>query len=190
MPAHVYVRLMYQHKARRNAEYKLIVEGKTFTGRTNSDGELHHPIPPNAKKGILKLKNGKRWEQTTLLLGALRPATHLEGARDRLTNLGYDAGSADDDDAKTALKSALARFKEAEKLDSSASLEETLKHLESLHDGAKAHRAASDNQEGEKWKIHPDAYEPGEMMYEPLTEEDFVFSSDEDAPVPDDTDSN
>jgi N-acetylmuramoyl-L-alanine amidase len=77
-------------------KYKLVVMGTTHEGTTGPDGLVDQRVPPNAHEAQLTLYvvEGKEEEalKFKLEIGDLRPATTIEGIRDRLRNLGYDVG--------------------------------------------------------------------------------------------------
>ncbi|MBM3790475.1 MAG: hypothetical protein FJW35_09020 [Acidobacteria bacterium] len=84
--------------------YVLNVDGKLTQDRTDSDGCVVASIPPNARKGLVRLRDGDREEICALALGAMDPVGEKTGARKRLENLGYDCGH-DDEAFDLALRS-------------------------------------------------------------------------------------
>jgi hypothetical protein len=73
--------------------YALQIDGENFSGVTDAEGRLEHPIPGNARRGRLTLNPGAANEVTIpLQLGHLAPITELSGVKDRLANLGFDCG--------------------------------------------------------------------------------------------------
>lgn len=85
--------------------YTLEIDGQRFAGTTRPDGTLEHRITPTAEKGVLTVE-----ERTIeVYVGHLEPLDTLPGWRERLNNLGYDAGRSDDPD-DLQLRSAVEEF--------------------------------------------------------------------------------
>lgn len=80
---------------RANLAYVLSIDGKLHKGKTNSKGELKHPIPPDARDGRLVVSEGTNQEQIPLHLGHLDPVTEITGVQMRLSNLAFDCGPPD-----------------------------------------------------------------------------------------------
>jgi N-acetylmuramoyl-L-alanine amidase len=184
VPAYLHIRLMRDNKPRANLEYQLIIDVISVSGKTNDDGELHERIPPDARRGILRTREGDRWSQVNLNLGELDPHKHKSGARARLANLGYSPGSEEDENAVDMLRAAIRAFQELEQLQITGELnEQTQSQLEKLHDQA-AKSSAPDKKKDDansNWKVHPDLALRGEDMF------DDLFADDADAGDPDDT---
>lgn len=169
VPAYLHVRLMRDHQPRANLEYRLIIEGRSLSGKTNADGEIHQPIPPGARQGVLRTREGDRWSQVRIKLGELDPNKHNSGARARLANLGYGPGSEEDEEGEENLCAATRTFQEREGLEVTGELDEpTLSHLEKLHDRAENHKAADRKKEqsNTSWKVHPDLSLRGDDMFD------------------------
>ncbi len=78
---------------RANLAFELIVDGKTITGTTDSDGRIQQPIEPGARNATLILDPGQPDERMiSIKLGALDPMDTVAGAKQRLANIGYDCG--------------------------------------------------------------------------------------------------
>lgn len=118
---------------RANVRYRLVIEGKIYSGITDHDGELQHPIPPNARRGRLILGRGKDREEIDLHLGELDPKDTITGAQARLNNLGLDSGPVDGILGPLTRK-AITRFQKANRLEPTGELDDvTIQHLESKH---------------------------------------------------------
>lgn len=72
--------------------YQLEIDGRRLTGSTASDGAIEQALSPTAEQGLLTVE-GRSYE---VLVGHLEPIDTVPGWRERLNNLGYDAGHADD----------------------------------------------------------------------------------------------
>lgn len=106
VPATLKLRLTRLDKPRANEPYTLIIDGELFTGQTDGDGQLEHPIPPNARSAILKLQEGK--EEYPITIGGLDPFDSPTGVQQRLNNLGFApgdiSGDLEDPDTVEAIK--------------------------------------------------------------------------------------
>jgi hypothetical protein len=87
------LRLLKGGKPRASLEFNLNIDGTPHIGKTDRDGALEVPIPPNAKKAILLLV--ELGEVIKLELGCLNPADEITGAQARLANLGIYTGPID-----------------------------------------------------------------------------------------------
>jgi N-acetylmuramoyl-L-alanine amidase len=91
VPQFVKIQMRFMEKPWANLEYTFVVGNERRAGKTNGDGWLREPIPPNAKMATLILYDGTEYQ---LELGTLRPADEIVGVQDRLKNLGYYHGPA------------------------------------------------------------------------------------------------
>lgn len=89
VPAKLQLQLIEEGQPRANLEYQLIIDGTPINGKTDSDGWIKHSIPPNAKKGELKIGDS---EVIDLEIGHLDPIVTIEGIQERLNNLGFNCG--------------------------------------------------------------------------------------------------
>jgi N-acetylmuramoyl-L-alanine amidase len=78
-----------------NRPYRLEVEKETFEGQTDGDGAIHHPIPPNARKGRLVIGEGEDQREYVVALGGIDPVEEVSGLQGRLLNLGFYDGVVD-----------------------------------------------------------------------------------------------
>src|SRR5512140_2551541 len=103
-PHKLRLQLMKMDRPRKNEAYVLEVEGKLINGTTDGDGWIDQPIPATAKSANLTLKGGK--EVHVLRIGDLEPIDEVSGIKQRLNNLGFNAGSGNevDDQLRAALK--------------------------------------------------------------------------------------
>jgi hypothetical protein len=90
-PAKLRVVVEYEDTPISNEDYVLVVNGVIRRGKTDSDGLVEVPIPPNASEGLLEV-GGLRFE---LRLGALDPGSEDLGVQQRLANLGFYHGKLD-----------------------------------------------------------------------------------------------
>jgi len=109
---------------RANVPYRLIIDGVSMEGQSDSDGYIKETIPPGAVGGTLILYPGTdHEEQIAITLGAMDPKGEWVGIRKRLNNLGFVcalAGNEMTDD----LHDALAGFQEAYGLDVTGKLDD------------------------------------------------------------------
>lgn len=83
---------------RANVPYTLIIDGRSTEGTTDADGRIDVPIPPNARRGILRLNPGTdEEEEIDLNLGHLSPISQIIGVKERLANLSFDCGDRSDE---------------------------------------------------------------------------------------------
>lgn len=118
-PAMLRIRLENNdHQAYAKVRYRLTIDTKKIEGRTDGDGMIEQPIPPDATAGQLDV-----WYQdsapedakvtTQLSLGDLDPVSEIRGVQLRLINLGFDCGDADgvmDEDTELALRDFQTQF--------------------------------------------------------------------------------
>jgi len=72
--------------------YWIVVDGQAGDGKTDPDGWLRHPIPPNARIARVGMENGLEYQ---LDLGRLDPVDEVIGVQQRLKNLGFYDGRMD-----------------------------------------------------------------------------------------------
>jgi hypothetical protein len=83
-----------QEEPRAKVPYILVIDGSSVKGKTDGDGRIEVSLPPNARRGILRLDPGTTQEQVIALdLGGMDPVTEICGIKKRLNNLGYSAGA-------------------------------------------------------------------------------------------------
>jgi len=125
-----------QEVPRAGVPYVLEIGGKLINDKTDGDGWIVKPIPPNMKSAKLFLDPGTPKESIiTLNLGYLNPADSVSGAKQRLNNLGFFCN--DDSDTLSAdFQSALAEFQEQHGLTATAKLDQpTVDELTEGHGG-------------------------------------------------------
>jgi hypothetical protein len=106
-----------RQEPRANVPYVLDVDGMLTNGETDGDGMVELSIPSNARRGRLILEPGTLREMAIdLNLGRLDPVTGAGGVKQRLANLGFDCGSADDEETPE-FKAALQAYQESRGLD-------------------------------------------------------------------------
>ena len=120
-------------KPRASIRYRLIIEGQTLRGKTNDAGELSHPIPPTAKRGVLYVELPDGEERYDLALGGIDPIDSPTGVQARLRNLGFDCGNIDGLFGPRT-REALQRFQRKHSLLATGELDaDTLVALENAH---------------------------------------------------------
>lgn len=93
VPAKLRLRIMDDDEPRANESYVLVIDGDLFSGTTDADGRLEHPMPPDAKRAKLIL--GETQDELYLNLGHIDPIDEIAGVQIRLNNLGFDCGKLD-----------------------------------------------------------------------------------------------
>jgi len=95
-PAKLVIGISVNDEPRAHEPYNLIVDGRTFTGFTDTEGKLRVPVPGDAREAKLLVgPEGKELEYD-LGIGEMDPLTEIIGLQRRLNNLGYDCGEEDD----------------------------------------------------------------------------------------------
>ena len=124
VPAKLRLRLLRDGKPRKNESYTLIIDGKSISGKTDGDGWIKQPIPPNAKDGKLLLCAGQ--ETYDLQLGHLAPHDEVSGIQGRLSGLGFYAGAIDGQmNEETA--AAISKFQRKNSMAETGQIDESLK---------------------------------------------------------------
>lgn len=116
MPSMLRVHCLRFDEPLANLPYSLDVDGKLFSGQTDADGRVEHPIPPDAKRGLLVVKDGSAEYEYEFELGQLDPLDSTTGIKARLANLGFDPGPIDTRDTPE-YRAALREFQEKYGLD-------------------------------------------------------------------------
>lgn len=93
VPSKLRIRLMDDDQPRANESYTLVIGGKIFSGKTDSDGWLEQPVSPDAGEG--KILVGEEQEEYVLKVGYLDPIEEISGVQARLNNLRFDCGPVD-----------------------------------------------------------------------------------------------
>jgi hypothetical protein len=84
-------------KPLKNAPYSLEIDGAVRQGKTDGEGYVQLSISPRAKGGTLVIHPGtEQARRYPLRFGSLGPHDTVRGIKQRLANLGYEAGSIDD----------------------------------------------------------------------------------------------
>jgi len=122
-----------ERKPRTGVQYTLEIDGQLFSGETDAEGRLQHPMPPDAKGGKLIIGTGDDQEEHELQLGNIDPITEISGVQARLNNLGFDCGEVDGVlNAKT--RTAVERFQQEYSLPVSGEIDqETRENLKQVY---------------------------------------------------------
>lgn len=91
VPAKFKLRLMLDDQPRKGEPYRLNIDGQWLAGKTDQNGFLSHPLPPNAQSGTLIVGQGDAQDIYHLQFGGIDPLDTDDGLRGRLLNLGYGA---------------------------------------------------------------------------------------------------
>src|SRR5206468_5118184 len=83
----------------------LVVGQQTYELTTDGDGIVSQEISPDARTGRLSIRD----MEISLLIGHLDPVDRISGWRERLNNLGYNAGDAEEEE-DLKLRSAIEQF--------------------------------------------------------------------------------
>jgi hypothetical protein len=115
VPCKLRLCLFREDRPRANESYRLEIDGAIlFSGKTDANGRIEHPLLPNARLGRLILGDGS--EEYSIQLGHLDPVEELSGVQARLNNLGFYCGSVDGVYGSRT-KNAIAQFQHAHGLD-------------------------------------------------------------------------
>lgn len=118
-----------------NVDYRVDIEGRTFSGKTDGEGKVRITIMPNDRDGVLTIEPGTRRERTMpLLLGGLDPIDSNTGVAQRLNNLGLGPVSTESGVTEEDLASAVSAFQSANGLSPTGRLDATTRdQLKELH---------------------------------------------------------
>lgn len=123
------LRLLEDGEPRRNLSYTLEVEGLTYTGKTDGNGKLEHPIPAGATVGRLLTAE----DNYVLDIGRLDPVSEISGVQQRLSNLGY-LGHTSNGVLTEETRAALQAFQEKHGLEANGEItEQTRNSLAGAH---------------------------------------------------------
>ncbi|MFO0552205.1 MAG: peptidoglycan-binding domain-containing protein [Polyangiaceae bacterium] len=122
-----------QELPRSNLEFELEVGGRVHTGKTDGDGRIDVPIPPDTTAAILRFfavdeSTGERYvlERYDLVVGGLDPVGTARGAQARLKSLGLYWGRIDGELGPLS-REALALFQQDNRLERTGELDEPTK---------------------------------------------------------------
>ena len=134
--AQVRLRLLdLRRQPRANVDYTATVDGVISTGKSDGDGYITIPVPPNARQLKLKVTEGAKTDEYTLPLGSIDPIGELSGIQQRLTNLGYSCTS-DRGTPGEATRTAIRAFQKEMNLNVTGELDEaTRQKLKQIHGG-------------------------------------------------------
>lgn len=132
IPAIYRLQIFAYEEPRANQNYRLVVDGKTLEGTTDSEGILEAYIPAEAQEGELVIGE----DDYTILIsfGTMGPIEEIVGIQKRLNNLGYDCGEPDGE-LNDATRAALRKFQQRFELEETGEANDaTTKKLEEVHD--------------------------------------------------------
>jgi hypothetical protein len=89
VPAKLKIRVLKKGQPRKNTKYRLIIDGVSRQGTTDSAGFVKESLPPAAREGRLYVGDGADQQVFVLRFGAVDPLDTDEGVAGRLHNLGY-----------------------------------------------------------------------------------------------------
>jgi len=96
VPSRLHVVLMQGGKPRANMPYTINIDGKTIiSSTTNAQGEIKHPILPNARLATIRFGPQNAQQEIRVALGNMDPVTEISGVQGRLKNLGFSCGAID-----------------------------------------------------------------------------------------------
>jgi hypothetical protein len=124
-----------EQEPRKDVPYALDIDGVIKKeGKTDGDGRIEIPLPPNARRGRLILNPGTPAQEVIpLQLGALDPIDEVSGARRRLSNLGFNCLPTGDE-VTDDLEAAVGDFQQKNKLTVNGQLDQATKDkLKEVH---------------------------------------------------------
>ena len=127
----------YDFKPYAGKQYRLIVDGSVYEGKTSGDGLVEQKVPKEAESGQLTLwvdeyPTGRK-RQYQLHLGESTPVETPKGAQTRLKNLGYYFGVVGDEMTESA-KEALREFQKDHGIEQHGKLDDaTITKLKDAH---------------------------------------------------------
>ena len=131
VPSRFRVQFLEDDEPIADAPYTFTHGAQSIEGRTDGDGWIDHPIPPNAQRVQIVLGEDER--EYTFSLGHLDPADTVSGAKSRLRNLGYHVSTINKDDDEE-LAGALKSYQAANGLHETGALDAaTIDHLRDKH---------------------------------------------------------
>ncbi|HUI54595.1 MAG TPA: peptidoglycan-binding domain-containing protein [Bryobacteraceae bacterium] len=95
VPSQLHVVLKQGDQPRANMPYIIDIDGTVLSATTNANGEIIHPILPNARLAKIRFGPPKAQQEIQMALGNLDPITEITGVQGRLINLGYPCGAID-----------------------------------------------------------------------------------------------
>jgi hypothetical protein len=95
VPERLHLVLKKMGRPRANEPFTLIIDGRSFNGKTDASGTVDVAIAPNAAKAKLTIGAGDDLQVFELQLGHLDPVIEVSGAQARLNNLGFGCGAVD-----------------------------------------------------------------------------------------------
>ncbi len=93
IPVKLRLRFLEDGEPQANLNCVAQIDGRHIDCRTNGEGEVEIPIPPNAKSGWIRLGDSPVVHE--LDIGHLDPPDTLQGIQQRLQNLGFYEGAID-----------------------------------------------------------------------------------------------
>ena len=118
IPVKFRIRMLHLGKPRKFEDFRLEIDGRIKKGKTDGDGWIEIPIPPDAQQGRLIMGD----EEYQLDMGHLDPADSIKGAQQRLRNLGYYGGPIDGQESDLTT-GALALFQREQGLETTGKLD-------------------------------------------------------------------
>lgn len=124
-----------EEEAAADVDYRVDIEGRTFSGKTDSEGKVRITIMPNDREGMLTIEPGtQRERKMPLLLGGLDPIDSNTGVAQRLNNLGLGPVSTEPGVTPEEMASAVSAFQDANGLSPSGRLDDTTRNkIKELH---------------------------------------------------------
>jgi len=125
------LKLMQMGEARADEPYVLEIDDDIFEGKTDGEGQIDVLIPCDARRGKLKLDEGR--EEYPVRIGRLDPISELTGVQQRLSNLNFPCGTSDGK-LSPRTQAALRRFQQAHRLAVTGEADDATRALlQSLH---------------------------------------------------------
>ena len=133
VPEKLIIQFRCDGEPRANETYVLDIDGELSEGKTDKNGKVEIPIPPDAKKGNITFRD--TGDKYNLNLGHLDPITETSGVQKRLRNLGFYDGPVDGKMSEK-LEQAIHAFQEKNNLEPTGTLDEnTRSKIEEAYGG-------------------------------------------------------
>lgn len=120
------VQFLREDEPRGGEPYLLRLDMREVTGHLDDDGWLREMVPADAQEGVIILGEGSDLEEIPIQIGHLDPVNEVRGLQQRLKNLGFFSGEADDQPSEE-LDSAIRTFQTKYELEATGEMDQAAK---------------------------------------------------------------